>query len=45
MSLDLPLIWVALIAVAVMLYVLLDGFDLAWASSSPWPAPTPTATP
>ncbi|MDB5429690.1 MAG: cydB [Caulobacter sp.] len=28
MSLDLPLIWVTLIAVAVMLYVLLDGFDL-----------------
>jgi cytochrome d ubiquinol oxidase subunit II len=28
MSLDLPLIWVVLIATAVMLYVLLDGFDL-----------------
>jgi cytochrome d ubiquinol oxidase subunit II len=28
MSLDLPLIWVALIGTAVMLYVLLDGFDL-----------------
>src|SRR3982751_1128700 len=28
MSLDLPLIWVILIATAVMLYVLLDGFDL-----------------
>jgi len=28
MSLDLPLIWVGLIAVAVLMYVLLDGFDL-----------------
>jgi cytochrome d ubiquinol oxidase subunit II len=28
MSLDLPLIWAAIIAVAVMLYVVLDGFDL-----------------
>jgi cytochrome d ubiquinol oxidase subunit II len=28
MSLNLPLIWVAIIAVAVLLYVLLDGFDL-----------------
>lgn len=25
---DLPLIWAVLIAVAVMMYVLLDGFDL-----------------
>ena len=25
---DLPLIWAGLIAIAVMLYVLLDGFDL-----------------
>ena len=28
MSLDLPLIWAGIIAVAVLLYVLLDGFDL-----------------
>jgi cytochrome d ubiquinol oxidase subunit II len=28
MSLDLPLIWAGLIAVAVLLYVMLDGFDL-----------------
>jgi cytochrome d ubiquinol oxidase subunit II len=28
MSLDLPLIWAVVIAVAVLLYVLLDGFDL-----------------
>ena len=28
MSLDLPLIWAGLIAVSVLLYVLLDGFDL-----------------
>ena len=28
MSLDLPLIWVVILAVAVLLYVLLDGFDL-----------------
>ena len=28
MSLDLPLIWAGVIAVAVLLYVLLDGFDL-----------------
>ena len=28
MSLDLPLIWVALIAAAVLVYVVLDGFDL-----------------
>ena len=28
MTLDLPLIWAGLIAVAVLLYVVLDGFDL-----------------
>jgi cytochrome d ubiquinol oxidase subunit II len=28
MSLDLPLVWAGLIAVSVLLYVLLDGFDL-----------------
>jgi cytochrome bd ubiquinol oxidase subunit II len=28
MSIDLPLIWAGIIAVAVLLYVLLDGFDL-----------------
>ena len=28
MNLDLPLIWAAVLAVAVLLYVLLDGFDL-----------------
>ena len=28
MSLDLPLIWALLIAVAVFAYVVLDGFDL-----------------
>ena len=28
MNLDLPLIWAGLIAVAVLMYVLLDGFDL-----------------
>jgi cytochrome bd ubiquinol oxidase subunit II len=28
MSLDLPLIWAAILAVAVLLYVVLDGFDL-----------------
>jgi len=28
MSLDLPLVWAGIIAVAVLLYVLLDGFDL-----------------
>ena len=28
MSLDLPLIWAGLIALAVLMYVLLDGFDL-----------------
>ena len=28
MSLDLPLIWAVIIALAVFLYVLLDGFDL-----------------
>jgi cytochrome d ubiquinol oxidase subunit II len=28
MTLDLPLIWAAIIAVAVLMYVLLDGFDL-----------------
>jgi len=28
MSLDLPLIWTCIIAVAVLLYVMLDGFDL-----------------
>ena len=28
MSLDLPLIWAAIIAIAVLLYVMLDGFDL-----------------
>ena len=29
MSLDLPLIWAVIIATAVLLYVLLDGFDTA----------------
>jgi len=28
MSLDLPLIWAAILAIAVMMYVMLDGFDL-----------------
>ncbi|MDB5416903.1 MAG: cydB [Phenylobacterium sp.] len=28
MSLDLPLVWVAILALAVLMYVLLDGFDL-----------------
>ena len=28
MNLDLPLIWAGIIAVAVLLYVMLDGFDL-----------------
>jgi cytochrome d ubiquinol oxidase subunit II len=28
MSLDLPLIWAGVIAIAVLMYVLLDGFDL-----------------
>src|SRR6187399_1437320 len=28
MTLDLPLVWAGIIAVAVLLYVLLDGFDL-----------------
>jgi cytochrome d ubiquinol oxidase subunit II len=28
MNLDLPLIWAAIIAIAVLLYVMLDGFDL-----------------
>ena len=28
MTLDLPLIWAVIIATAVLLYVLLDGFDL-----------------
>jgi len=28
MSLDLPLIWAGIIALAVLMYVLLDGFDL-----------------
>nr|MEA2797679.1 cytochrome bd ubiquinol oxidase subunit [Phenylobacterium sp.] len=28
MSLDLPLLWAAIIAIAVLLYVMLDGFDL-----------------
>jgi len=28
MSLDLPLVWAAILAVAVLLYVMLDGFDL-----------------
>ena len=28
MTLDLPLIWAGIIATAVLLYVMLDGFDL-----------------
>src|SRR4029453_8309398 len=28
MTLDLPLIWAGILAVAVLMYVLLDGFDL-----------------
>lgn len=38
---DLPLIWVALIAVAIFLYVLLDGFDLGVGIIFPF-APTDT---
>ena len=36
MSLDLPLIWAGLIATAVLLYVLLDGFDLGVGILFPW---------
>ena len=28
MTLDLPLVWAGIIALAVLMYVLLDGFDL-----------------
>ena len=33
---DLPLIWAALIAVAVLMYVVLDGFDLGLGILFPW---------
>ena len=39
MSLDLPLIWAAIIAVAVLLYVLLDGFDLGIGILFPFATP------
>ena len=39
MSLDLPLIWAAILAVAVLLYVLLDGFDLGIGVLFPFATP------
>ena len=56
MSLDLPLIWAGLIAVGVLLYVLLDGFDLGVGilfpfsrnkqdCASPWPWARPASWP
>ncbi|MCI3134378.1 cytochrome d ubiquinol oxidase subunit II [Phenylobacterium aquaticum] len=42
MSLDLPLIWAGIIAVAVLLYVVLDGFDLGVGILFPF-APDPRA--
>ncbi len=36
MELDLPLIWAVLIAVAVLAYVILDGFDLGIGILFPW---------
>ena len=39
MSLDLPLIWAGVIAVAVLLYVLLDGFDLGIGILFPFASP------
>ncbi|PZQ55231.1 MAG: ubiquinol oxidase subunit II, partial [Phenylobacterium zucineum] len=39
MTLDLPLIWAGVIAVAVLMYVLLDGFDLGVGMLFPFATP------
>jgi cytochrome d ubiquinol oxidase subunit II len=39
MTLDLPLLWAGIIAVAVLLYVLLDGFDLGLGILFPFASP------
>jgi cytochrome d ubiquinol oxidase subunit II len=36
MTIDLPLVWGALIAIAVLMYVVLDGFDLGIGILFPW---------
>ncbi len=44
MEFYLPVIWALLIATAIALYVLLDGFDLGVGILFPLPARRPTAT-
>jgi cytochrome d ubiquinol oxidase subunit II len=39
MSLDLPLVWAAILAIAVLMYVMLDGFDLGLGILFPFAAP------
>jgi cytochrome d ubiquinol oxidase subunit II len=39
MSLDLPLVWAAILAVAVLMYVMLDGFDLGIGILFPFATP------
>ena len=39
MSLDLPLVWAAILALAVLMYVMLDGFDLGIGILFPFAAP------
>ncbi|MDB5474962.1 MAG: cydB [Phenylobacterium sp.] len=39
MSLDLPLIWATILAIAVLMYVMLDGFDLGIGILFPFAAP------
>jgi cytochrome d ubiquinol oxidase subunit II len=39
MSLDLPLVWAGLLAIAVLMYVMLDGFDLGLGILFPFAAP------
>jgi cytochrome d ubiquinol oxidase subunit II len=41
---DLPMTWAFLLAVAVFMYILLDGFDLGVGTCFPSPRATATAT-
>lgn len=44
MAIDLPLIWAAIIAFAVLAYVVLDGFDLGVGILFPFSPRSTTAT-
>jgi len=45
MGIDLPLLWAVIILVAVMLYVMMDGYDLGIGLLFPFVADTPIAPP